>query len=83
MSNLRKLKPRRMPLNAVDAGQNSALLLIRAALRNDEVSKELGNAVKLMKMKLKSPDIADLTGLTREMVTRLGKKEARAFGADW
>ncbi|WP_127151434.1 hypothetical protein [Xanthomonas euvesicatoria] len=79
MSNLRKLKPRRMPLNAVDAGQNSALLLIRAALRNDEVSKELGNAVKLMKMKLKSPDIADLTGLTREMVTRLGKKEARAL----
>lgn len=76
---LRKLKPRRMPLNAVDASQNSALLLIRAALRNDEVSKEIGNAVRLLKMKLKTPDIADLTGLTREMVSRLGKKESRVL----
>lgn len=75
---LRKLKPRRMPLNAVDADQNSALLLIRAALRNDEVSKELGNAIRLMKMKIKSTDIADLTGLSKDMVTRLGRKEFRS-----
>ena len=49
---LRKLKPRRMPLNAVDASQNSALLLIRAALRNDEVSKVFWKAVRLLKLKL-------------------------------
>lgn len=69
----RKTKPRRLNLQAQNPDQAHARLMLKTAVRSEEVAKNIDAATQLLKYRIHRDDVSALTGITLTQLDSLAK----------
>lgn len=69
----RKAKPRRMNVQAMDQETAHARLILKASVRTTEYARSIGDATRLLKMRIHRKDVSAMTGVTLTQLDTLAK----------